>query len=177
MDLATARAVERAARWRFWRDIALILLAGAVAFAVFVALVRALAWNSPGNQFVRKYFQLEIEMSEADVNGLFGKSPEYSCTFKSYRICYYFAPGPFGGTRDPDLSDLPKGEVSSSAEVPYIYAAAQVAFDEHGKVFAFTRNGETNTIVTKRGEVGGCCFSQLDEKFFDGSGLLGDVPP
>lgn len=166
MNLAKARRVERATRKRFWRDIALTLLTGAVACAGLVAVLAVLFSNSPGNQFVRKYHQLKVGMANEDVNRFFGKSPEYSCTFKSYRICYYLAPSPFGGTRNPDLSHLPDGAVASASELPYIYAAVQVAFDADGKLAAFTRNGETHVIVTTGGEVPGSSLEQLDEAFF-----------
>lgn len=135
-----------------------------LAFGLFTMVV----YHSPGNRFMRKYGSLELGMSESDVNNLFGKSPEYTCNFKSHRICYYVRPMIPGVSPEIDPQDYPPDkQVANHAKIPYIYAAAQMAFDPDGRLSAYTLNGETMEIVSTKGRVKGSHFKKLDESVFE----------
>lgn len=127
-------------------------------------------YYSPGNRFMRKYRSLEVGMSEQQVEQLFGKPAEYACEYRRLRIEYYRRPMIPGQSLEIDDPLLPQGVVVAEAsELPYIYAAAQVALDEDNRVVAYTLNGETTEIVTSKGRFPGSHFRRLP------TGVLGDL--
>jgi hypothetical protein len=107
-------------------------------------------------------------MTRSETDAVFDKAPEYECRFRDYRICYYGRPLIYGvGPRPIDRSRLPTGDVAESpSEIPYVYAAAQLMFDNDGRLVAYTQPGETGIIETLRGPVAGSSLDRLDVTYF-----------
>jgi hypothetical protein len=123
--------------------------------------------SNPSWAFQRRFASLRIGMSMRDVDQLFGKSPEHLVQYREYTIAYYLRPdAPLlsrsGSPTDAHLANF----VQSADAIPYVYAAAQVAFDHSRTVLAFTQNGESVQIVGPRRIVQGVSsFAQLGESF------------
>lgn len=108
----------------------------------------------PGRIFFRAYEELELGMTQNDVRQLFGEKQDFSCRLGSSEIWYYSRPGFLTGTFDE--MKFARGTIVQSAdELPYAYANVQLAFDAEGLLHAFTWNGETRSVASTSGMVGG----------------------
>ncbi|MGC4089148.1 MAG: hypothetical protein QM756_14945 [Polyangiaceae bacterium] len=56
--------------------------------------------------------------------------------------------------------------ILTQSEIPYVYNAAQLLFNEDGVLVAFTVNGETGIIHTTQGPVQGDRLDEMDKSRF-----------
>ena len=132
--------------------LALVLLAAAVLDGVRV--------STSMDTFVAAYRRLHLGMSGAEVEALFGLRPRYTCTVGTLFVRYYVPHRiivdrvfqSLGGKRPP--------RVATVAELPYLYGAVQVAFDDD-RLVAYTWSGETTEIVALAGSRHGDNLSVL----------------
>jgi len=98
---------------------------------------------------------------------LFGTNPDFDCCYKSFEIWYYRAPDWLGLAGDFDDVELERGAtVQSLDDLPDVYDHVQLAFDNQGRLHAYTWIGETYTVETKNGSVNGSHFAELSPSDF-----------
>jgi len=137
----------------------------AVCFAILLTASFALLHNSPGWRFFRSYNRLQLGMTQDEVRELFGTNPDFDCRYKSFEIWYYRAPDWHAG--DFDDVELERGAtVQSLDDLPDVYDHVQLAFDNQGRLHAYTWIGETYTVETKNGSVNGSHFAELSPSDF-----------
>ena len=118
--------------------------------------------------FNRPYGQLAVGLTAAQVRTLFGRQPDYVCLYQE-NLIVYFTRGTFTDA-DPDEMSLPFS-AATKEDIPWLYVAAQLMFDDTGSLIAFTWNGEALTIETRLGEFSGSSFRKLDNEIL--SQLIG----
>lgn len=138
----------------------------------------------PGRVFYRHYESLAVGQTEAQVQEIFGREPDYSYAYRNARILHYFRNGLFPGNLPVRINDEPMlstvdGETvhtpprelptrfDAHTDIPYVYASAQIMIGKDGLVKAFTCNGEADVVHTVDGGVPGSHLSDLEESFFD----------
>lgn len=134
-------------------------------------LVVLLIWgySSPANQFMRGYRSLQVGATPAEVEHLLRRAPDHECRYRGYRIRYYLRPTPLAFARDRKSRseiDSVECEVTTLSDLPYLYAAAEVAFDDRDRAVAWTLIGETSEIVTAPGRFEGDRLKYLGDAFF-----------
>jgi len=115
----------------------------------------------PGVRFADQYHALVIGMDEEAVHTLFGRPPDYVCSFRESSIVYY--------SQTPLGEGVPgeRPEVAPYLEaIPWIAGAVQILVDKTGRVKAFTWSGEEHVIHSTEGDSPGNSLSLLDEAFF-----------
>lgn len=122
-------------------------------------------YNSEARRFWRMYEQLEIGMSYEEVQSLFGREPEYECSYADCKVVYFFRNGITDSYDSYPLDDFPQ-RVDSKKHIPSIYAAGQLLFTPDNELAAFTVNGESYRIFTPDGEIPGSSLSLLDDIYF-----------
>jgi len=108
----------------------------------------------------RPYQKLELGLTYAQVLELFGRQPDYVCQLQGNSIAYYF--GGSLGAADPDVATLPS-TVNLKEDIPFIYDARQLMFNDADSLVAYTWNGETYTVHTSKGEFEGSCLHDLPD--------------
>ncbi|MFO7901875.1 MAG: hypothetical protein R6U98_04380 [Pirellulaceae bacterium] len=104
-------------------------------------------------------------MTQDDVREVFGRGPDFDCRYKSSQIWYYRAPGFFAG--DFEDVELSRGAtVQSLDDLPDVYDHVQLAFGTQGNLHAYTWIGESYTVESKNGSVGGSHFAKLSPSDF-----------
>ena len=155
-----------------------------VGCAVISVLGFILLYCSPAWTFMRSYESLAIGQSRAEVVEVFGKDPDYACTFGDYEILYYFRSTllsrecvfsdtegkvmvkEVGGEAVPlTPEDMPK-TVESWKAIPYVYAAGQLLIAPDGRLVAYTHIDEEEHVHTTVGDIRGGRLTDLDESFF-----------
>jgi hypothetical protein len=96
---------------------------------------RSFLHNTPGHVFFRQYNQLKPGMTHGQVQGIFGRAPDYVCRFSGGQIIYY-SRGHITD-RKPDPKLLP-ASVNVASQIPYVYGSGQFLFTSKGLLSAFT---------------------------------------
>jgi hypothetical protein len=133
-----------------------------LAFLVVVGVAGVVLYHSAGWRFSRAYHQIQLGMTQDDVQELFGHPPDFDCRYKSYQIWYFRHPAPSPFTDEFDRVELKRGTtVQSADDLPNTYNWVQCAFDADGRLYAYTWIGETYTVECTKGSVKGSHLSKL----------------
>ena len=153
--------------------LALAIIAGICVLGSLAMVIYSWWVTRPTVEFLQRYNRLRLGMSESQVSEILGRTPDHSCTFCSHQIHYYVAPRHLMDVESRIKSALERlnresfpATVSSVKELPDIYAAVQLAFDENDRLVAHTYIGEALEIVTIDGPVRGSHFVRLGDSFF-----------
>lgn len=132
-----------------------------IASAIVLLGAQIFGWlHLPGPRFLGAYRLLRIGMTVPEVQSLFGGEPVYHCRFGRSAIWYYVQNNRFAGTFPPD-TPAAGSLYEDSAKLPDVYDHVQIAFDENGKLVAYTWIGETNSVEYSGGSVRGTHFKHL----------------
>jgi len=143
----------------------------ALAVIVLSGVIFGLLYNSEGWRFWRMYGQLEIGMSDKQVQTIFHREPDFQCSFGDFRVLYFFRNAITD--RCPNLDRLSK-HVDNKNDIPAIYASGELLFSRDNRLIAFTVNGESSHIRTVNGKVTGSSLSRLPVEYFEKGVKKGD---
>jgi len=159
------RGSERITKKRLWAA-GIVLFGGLIVLAFFVL---------PKTMSSGYYRQLEIGMSLAEVQRLYGVEAEFEASYGEFSILYYRPPMrgfmDFTGSIDTGKYELGM-EAGSVAELPEPYNFIVVAIRD-GRLHAYTWIGETFAVVTVDGSFRGSKFSDVPESVFEGIAIDG----
>lgn len=116
----------------------------------------------PGRKFFEQYKQLRLGATIAQVTTLFGRAPDYVCSYGGTQIVY-FSRGSFFDTK-PDPTKLPF-LITAKQDIPYLYGSGQFLFSRQGRLAAYTCNGEEVYVRTVKGNFGGSHLRNLNDDF------------
>lgn len=142
------------------RDLISAGILGAVLVLPPLACIQIARWRP--RQFYKRYHLLEIGMTEARIAEIFDRAPDQVCGLGSNRIVYYRR-GAIGDTR-PSPGFL---TISNMTEIPSHFGCAQLLFDTHGRLSAYTVVREEVSVTTREGKFRGDNIRQLDVTLFE----------
>ena len=155
------------------------LLCGFSVLAAVLVGAQIALYFAPGRVFLRSYARLAIGQSKQEVVDIFGRTPDYCCSYGESEIDYFFREAynvfrvdyepqtkEVGGERVPIPPDEMPSAVARKEEIPYAYGACLTVFDRDGVMRAFTWNGEETHVHTDQGDVEGDHLSILGEALF-----------
>jgi hypothetical protein len=116
---------------------------GALVLVFIVGFVGFMAWY---HQNSRYHHRLRVDMTRADVESVFGRSPDCETRVGEATVTYFLDPA-WDSNGDACAGVGPT--YAAPGELPWIYSAVQVAFGRDGRVSAFAHIGESS--ATSRG--------------------------
>jgi hypothetical protein len=117
---------------------------GALALLSIAGFFGFMAWY---HQNSRYHHRLRINMTRADVERVFGRSPDCETRIGGATVAYFLDPA-WESNRDACAGIGPT--YAAPEQLPWIYSSVQVAFGRDNRVSAFAHVGESS--ATSRGK-------------------------
>ena len=140
-----------------------VIIICSLLFVFSIAIVFIKVFRGPGTYTL--YKQLRIGMDRSEVQTLFGDYADYICQYKDYDIWYYSDHG-FATRTSPNQKFAHNYIFTEVDKLPDTFGHITIAFNQEGKVHAYSWIGETTTVEYDGGSIRGSHFRQIPPSSF-----------